>query len=60
MRSATRRPSPGRNEALTRQAPVVPEEGEAEEVHDLADVAADDETDDAEAGDEDAKPAGDD
>jgi len=47
--------------ALTRQAPVVPEEGEAEEVDDLADVAADDEeaeaTDDAEA--EDDKPAGD-
>ena len=46
-------------EALTRQAPVVPEEGEAEEVNDLADVATDDEeageTD--EAGDEDAKPA---
>src|SRR5207248_2591093 len=45
--------------ALTRQAPVVPEEGEAEEVDDLADVAADDEeaeaTDDAEA--EDDKPA---
>jgi large subunit ribosomal protein L17 len=44
-----------------RQAPVVPEEGEAEEVDDLADVATDDEeveeTD--EAGDEDAKPAGD-
>jgi large subunit ribosomal protein L17 len=44
-----------------RQAPVVPEEGEAEEVNDLADVATDDEeaeeTD--EAGDEDAKPAGD-
>jgi large subunit ribosomal protein L17 len=42
-----------------RQAPVVPEEGEAEEVNDLADVATDDEeageTD--EAGDEDAKPA---
>jgi hypothetical protein len=41
---------------------VVPEEGEAEEVNDLADVATDDEeaeeTD--EAGDEDAKPAGDD
>jgi large subunit ribosomal protein L17 len=43
-------------EALTRQAPVVPEEGEAEEVDDLADVAADDE--EAEAGDEDGKPAG--
>ena len=43
--------------ALTRQAPVVPEEGEAEEVDDLADVAADDE--EAEAGDEDGKPAGD-
>ena len=46
-------------EARTRQAPVVPEEGEAEEVNDLADVATDDEeageTD--EAGDEDAKPA---
>ena len=39
-----------------RQAPVVPEEGEAEEVDDLADVASDDE--DAEAGDEDDKPAG--
>jgi large subunit ribosomal protein L17 len=40
-----------------RQAPVVPEEGEAEEVTDPADVAADDE----EAGDEDddGKPAGD-
>ena len=40
-----------------RQAPVVPEEGEAEEVNDLADVAADDE--EADAGDEDDKPAGD-
>jgi large subunit ribosomal protein L17 len=40
-----------------RQAPVVPEEGEAEEVTDLADVAADDE--EADAGDEDGKPAGD-
>jgi large subunit ribosomal protein L17 len=40
-----------------RQAPVVPEEGEAEEVNDLADVAADDE--EADAGDEDGKPAGD-
>ena len=40
-----------------RQAPVVPEEGEAEEVNDLADVAADDEEADAE--DEDGKPAGD-
>jgi len=39
-----------------RQAPVVPEEGEAEEVDDLADVAADDEEADAE--DEDDKPAG--
>ena len=44
-----------------RQAPVVPEEGEAEEVNDLADVAADDDDAeaDAEAEDEDAKPAGD-
>jgi len=41
----------------TRQAPVVPEEGEAEEVTDLADVAMDDE--EADAGDEDDKPAGD-
>ena len=40
-------------EALTRQAPVVPEEGEAEEVDEIADEAAD------EAEDEDAKPAGD-
>ena len=52
-------------EALTRQAPVVPEEGEAEDVDEIADEAADDEeaedTDeaDAEAGDEDGKPAGD-
>ena len=54
-------------EALTRQAPVVPEEGEAEDVDEIADEAADeDEADeaeadeeDAEAGDEDAKPAGD-
>ena len=47
-------------EALTRQAPVVPEEGEAEDVDDLAaeDIAESDE-DDAEAGDEDGKPAGD-
>src|SRR5690349_11987867 len=37
-----------------REAPVVPEEGEAEEVTDLADV------EEADAGDEDAKPAGDD
>ena len=44
-----------------RQAPVVPEEGEAEEVNDLADVAEDDADSeaDAEAEDEDAKPAGD-
>src|SRR5689334_9505116 len=44
-----------------RQAPVVPEEGEAEEVDDLADVAVDedDAEADAEAEDEDAKPAGD-
>jgi len=43
-----------------RQAPVVPEEGEAEDVDDLAaeDVAESDE-DDAEAQDEDDKPAGD-
>jgi large subunit ribosomal protein L17 len=47
-------------EALTRQAPVVPEEGEAEDVDEIADEVADDETDDAEADDEDAKPAGDD
>ncbi|HVN11528.1 MAG TPA: 50S ribosomal protein L17 [Kineosporiaceae bacterium] len=56
-------------EALTRQAPVVPEEGEAEEVGELADEATDDEAaddeaadpdeDDAEAADEDGKPAGD-
>jgi len=51
-------------EARTRQAPVVPEEGEAEEVDEIADEAADeaDEDDaeaDAEAEDEDAKPAGD-
>jgi large subunit ribosomal protein L17 len=52
-------------EALTRQAPVVPEEGEAEEVDEIADEAADDdvaEDDDVagdrdEAGDEDGKPA---
>jgi large subunit ribosomal protein L17 len=43
-----------------RQAPVVPEEGEAEDVDDLAaeDIAESDE-DDAEAEDEDGKPAGD-
>jgi large subunit ribosomal protein L17 len=52
-------------EALTRQAPVVPEEGEAEDVDEIADEAADDGEaedtgeDDAEADDEDAKPAGD-
>jgi large subunit ribosomal protein L17 len=56
-------------EALTRQAPVVPEEGEAEDVDEIADEAADDaeaeaedadeDADDAEAGDEDSKPAGD-
>jgi large subunit ribosomal protein L17 len=52
-------------EAVTRQAPVVPEEGEAEDVDEIADEAADDgeaedtDEDDAEAGDEDAKPAGD-
>jgi large subunit ribosomal protein L17 len=42
-----------------RQAPVVPEEGEAEDVDDLAaeDIADSDE-DDAEAQDEDDKPAG--
>ena len=48
-----------------RQAPVVPEEGEAEDVDEIADETADDEeaeaTDegDAEASDEDGKPAGD-
>ena len=43
-----------------RQAPVVPEEGEAEDVDDLAaeDIAESDE-DDADAEDEDGKPAGD-
>jgi large subunit ribosomal protein L17 len=51
-------------EARTRQAPVVPEEGEAEEVDEIADeaadeAAADDAEADAEAEDEDAKPAGD-
>jgi large subunit ribosomal protein L17 len=48
-------------EARTRQAPVVPEEGEAEEVDEIADEAADeaDAEADAEAEDEDAKPAGD-
>jgi large subunit ribosomal protein L17 len=54
-------------EALTRQAPVVPEEGEAEEVDEIADEAADDDVaeddevaeDTDEAGDEDGKPAGD-
>ena len=48
-------------EALTRQAPVVPEEGEAEDVDEIADEAADDEVaaDTDEAGDEDGKPAGD-
>ena len=45
-------------EAVTRQAPVVPEEGEAEEVDEIADEAADDE--EADAADEDGKPAGDD
>jgi large subunit ribosomal protein L17 len=55
-------------EALTRQAPVVPEEGEAEDVDEIADEAADNEeaedTDEAdegsaEADDEDGKPGGD-
>jgi large subunit ribosomal protein L17 len=54
-------------EALTRQPPVVPEEGEAEDVDEIADEAADDEQaadtdgadDDAEAGAKDGKPAGD-
>jgi large subunit ribosomal protein L17 len=51
-------------EARTRQAPVVPEEGEAEEVDEIADEAADEADEDeaeadAEAEDEDAKPAGD-
>ncbi len=50
-------------EALTRQAPVVPEEGEAEDVDEIADEAADDEeaedTDEADAEAEDGKPAGD-
>jgi large subunit ribosomal protein L17 len=54
-------------EALTRQAPVVPEEGEAEDVDEIADEAADDDVaeddevagDADEAGDEDGKPAGD-
>jgi large subunit ribosomal protein L17 len=47
---------------LPRQAPVVPEEGEAEEVDDIADLAADDDaaedTDEADAEAEDGKPAG--
>ena len=49
-------------EARTRQAPVVPEEGEAEEVDEIADEAADEADAEAEdeAEDEDAKPAGDD
>ena len=50
-------------EALTRQAPVVPEEGEAEDVDEIVDEAADDEeaedTDEADAEAEDGKPAGD-
>jgi large subunit ribosomal protein L17 len=49
-------------EALTRQAPVVPEEGEAEDVDEIADEAADETP--AEDSDEDdaehAKPAGND
>ena len=42
-----------------RQAPVVPEEGEAEDVDEIADEAADVDEEDAEAADEDGKPAGD-
>jgi large subunit ribosomal protein L17 len=45
-------------EALARQAPVVPEEGEAEDVDEIADEAADETP--VEDSDEDAKPAGDD
>ena len=50
-------------QALTRQAPVVPEEGEAEDDDEIVDEAADDEADDdageddAEAGAEAGKPA---
>jgi large subunit ribosomal protein L17 len=49
-------------EALTRQAPVVPEEGEAEDVDEIADEAADETpVEDSDEDDaEDAKPAGDD
>jgi large subunit ribosomal protein L17 len=45
-------------EALARQAPVVPEEGEAEDVDEIADEAADETP--AEDDAEDAKPAGND
>jgi large subunit ribosomal protein L17 len=49
-------------EALARQAPVVPEEGEAEDVDEIADEAADETpVEDSDEDDaEDAKPAGDD
>ena len=49
-------------EALTRQAPVVPEEGEAEDVDEIADEAADETpAEDSDEDDaEDAKPAGND
>jgi large subunit ribosomal protein L17 len=49
-------------EALARQAPVVPEEGEAEDVDEIADEAADETpAEDSDEDDaEDAKPAGDD
>jgi large subunit ribosomal protein L17 len=40
-----------------RQAPVVPEEGEAEDVDEIADEAADGDEEDAEAADEDDKPS---
>ena len=44
-------------EARTRQAPVVPEEGEAEDVDEIADEAADGDEEDAEAADEDDEPS---
>jgi large subunit ribosomal protein L17 len=40
-----------------RQAPVVPEEGEAEDVDEIADEAADGDEEDAEAADEDDEPS---
>ena len=57
-RRLRRRPKPTRRPRPA-EAPVVPEEGEAEEVDDVADEAADEDDAEADDEDEDDKPAGD-